>query len=415
MVFIPPVSALDGKYDKDYYSTNSILFYNPEDKTCTQSSLSSSAGSLIGNTNAEKIWNWLKSQGLSSEQTAGVMGNIQQESGFSPTRHEYDKGWTIGGWGLAQWTSGRRTAIALSIGGQPDLSPYYDSKYGTAATDGSGRNPGVPVDINLKLLDFELNYLMQESQGRKVSKTVASQGYGTAGESEWDTLKKQTTVESATIFWHNNFEGSSDSAAAVIKVRGGFASSAYDSFSGSSIQASSTGSSSTATATACPIGVVGGVVNGSFSQLVKAYAWPDYKGSGFTQKTQAYDAAITKAKIEHRYVGNNGIDCGGFVTTLMVDSGFDPTYNSNGKGGDTTVQLKWISANWDNLGNGRSINTASLQPGDVAMLPGHTFVYVGHIDGFNSVIASASNGVRSPMAGQESLTGASVTWFRKKG
>jgi len=416
LIFTPVINATDGKYDESFYSSNDILFYNPEDKTCSQTTLSSSAANLTGNTNAEKIWNWLKSQGLSNEQTAGVMGNIAVESGFNPTRHEEGKGWTVGGWGLVQWTGGRRTAIASSLSGQPNLSTYYSSQYGAAATDGSGRNPGVPVDINLQLLDFEMNYLMQESQGRKVSKTVASQGYGTAGANEWDTLKKQTTIEAATVFWHNNFEVSSQTASEVITSRGGAAVNAFNSFSGSTAT-SSTGSSSSSTATACPTSTTNSINfnGGNFSDTVKAYAWPDYHHAPYTQKMPAYLTAIEKAKSEGRYVGNNGVDCGGFVTTLMVDSGFDPTYNNNGKGGPTGVQQAWLDTHWDNLGNGSSINTANLKPGDVAMLPGHTFVYVGHIDGFNSVIASASNGTRSPMAGTDPLTASNVTWYRKKG
>ena len=60
-----------------------------------------------------------------------------------------------------------------------------------------------------------------------------------------------------------------------------------------------------------------------------------------------------------------------------------------------------------------------LQPGDVAMRTGHTFIFVGDIEGFDSNIASASysancNNARSPMAGRESITDSRLTWYRKK-
>ncbi len=419
VVFTPVVSAMDGKFDEAFYSSNDILFYNPEATTCSQSNLSSSAASLVGNTNAEKIWNWLKSQGLSNEQAAGVMGNITIESAhsFSPTIQQINSPWPKDGWGLAQWTSGRRTAIVSSLSKQADLAKYYDSAYGAVppAANG-GRSEGIPVDINIKLLDFELNYMMQESQGRTVSSSVASQGYGKAGASEWETLKKQVTIEDATVFWHNNFEVSDDTAAAVLSVRGGFAKTAFDSFSGGATAATPANGSSPA-ATNCPQSTTdsSNFNGGTLSETVKAYAWPDYKGKGFIQKMPAYQAAITKAKADGRYVGADGIDCGGFVTTLLVDSGFDPTYNSNGKGGATGSQLVWLQAHWDNLGKGSSINVANLKPGDVAISSGHTFVYVGQIDGFNSVIASSSQDSRAPMAGKESLTSSDITWFRKKG
>ncbi len=149
-----------------------------------------------------------------------------------------------------------------------------------------------------------------------------------------------------------------------------------------------------------------------FAAKVTAYAWPDYYPRPYTNMMPAYAAAVEKAKSEGRYVGAGGIDCGGFVTTLMVDSGFDPTYNSNGKGGSTAIQKTWLDANWQSLGP--VTNTAELRPGDVAMQPGHTFVFVGEIPGFNSTMASASLGERAPMADKYGLSGDGIVWYRKK-
>lgn len=166
-----------------------------------------------------------------------------------------------------------------------------------------------------------------------------------------------------------------------------------------------------------------------FAGKVLEYAWPDYKnpteGSrppempGWTTAWQAADKA-------GRYVGGDdyrGIDCGGFVTTLLIDSGFDPTYNhgsleSQGAG-YTVIQEAWLRANWTNLGNAGSIDPATLQPGDVAIKSGegrsgHTYVYVGSIPGFNSTVASASLDERAPMAGRENPTNSEFDWFRKK-
>ena len=53
----------------------------------------------------------------------------------------------------------------------------------------------------------------------------------------------------------------------------------------------------------------------------------------------AYAAAITKAKAEGQYVGNDGVDCGGFVTRLMIDSGFEPNYNYAGKLSDGAANV----------------------------------------------------------------------------
>jgi len=56
----------------------------------------------------------LRAQGYTPAQTAGVLGNFKQESGFNPRINEggfvgAPKG--QGGFGLAQWTGGRQTAL----------------------------------------------------------------------------------------------------------------------------------------------------------------------------------------------------------------------------------------------------------------------------------------------------------------
>lgn len=170
---------------------------------------------------------------------------------------------------------------------------------------------------------------------------------------------------------------------------------------------------------------VGGGSNfagGNLSETVLAYAWPEHHSAPYFRMMPAYKTAVEKAQSEGRYVGGGihpGIDCGGFVTTLLIDSGFEPNYNHSGRGGNTVTQKAWADANWQRLGSGSGIDTGTLQPGDVAFSPGHTFVYVGDIPNFGSKIASASYSTtgaswRTPMAGSESITSGSVTWYRKR-
>ena len=54
--------------------------------------------------NETVIWNFLISQGFSRIQTAGIMGNLQQEHQFSTTD-------VAGGLGIVQWTGDRRTNL----------------------------------------------------------------------------------------------------------------------------------------------------------------------------------------------------------------------------------------------------------------------------------------------------------------
>ncbi len=165
-------------------------------------------------------------------------------------------------------------------------------------------------------------------------------------------------------------------------------------------------------------------VSGEFAQLVKAYAWPEWHQAPFTNRMPDYANAVSQSISEGRYVGGSingvpGIDCGGFVTILVQNSGLEPNYNDTK--GTTDVQEAWVkSHNWTLLNSSASVpvDTSILQAGDVAFSNGHTFIYVGEIPGFDSNIASASYGqssARAPMAGLEDLhhgNGSVVRWYR---
>jgi len=164
-------------------------------------------------------------------------------------------------------------------------------------------------------------------------------------------------------------------------------------------------------------------VGDNFSDLVLAYAWPEYHQAVFVDRRPAYAEAVETSIREGRYVGGSvrgvaGIDCGGFVTILMQNSGLSPDYNS-GRGG-TSVQEPWVqNHNWIQLSDASNpIDPSTLQPGDVAFTDGHTFIFVGEIPGFESNIASASYGEdcgRAPMAGTEGLISngiENVRWYR---
>ena len=47
--------------------------------------LTDSYGTLSGTTTTMQVWNYFRSAGFSEEATAGIMGNLYQESGVDPT------------------------------------------------------------------------------------------------------------------------------------------------------------------------------------------------------------------------------------------------------------------------------------------------------------------------------------------
>jgi beta-N-acetylhexosaminidase len=160
------------------------------------------------------------------------------------------------------------------------------------------------------------------------------------------------------------------------------------------------------------------------------YAWPDYRGRNYTTNKPEWAAVVANAPTSGRYVGGTrfpGVDCGGFVTNLLIDSGFDTKYNHSGLKSEgaswTPTQYAWLTDPANGWNEVSITDPSQLQPGDVAITrinPGHTFIWVGDVAQsvpgavFGSKIASASMDDRAPMAdtSQDPLE-ARFAWFRK--
>lgn len=352
----------------------------------------SSGAPLEGSDNQQKVWNYFKSKGFSDAQTAAIMGNFAWESG-DPTFNKATSSEEAsggGGFGIAQWTGSRRTEITNAA-----------IRDGRPLTD----------------LSFQLDYAYAEIQTR------TERDGGTKTEEQG--LKEISDVAKATEYFMYNHERPGDLR---LKERTDFANQFLAKYgTGDNSTSAGSGSSGSSSGASCAAGGDGSNAGGPGAQcgehnligVIKCYAWPQYKGSGFTEALPAYTEAVKKAQSEGRYVGGNsmpGIDCGGFITTVMIDSGFEPGYNNNGKGGPTATQFDWTSKNWTTLGKASSINVADLRPGDVANdRDNHTYMWVGPVDGFEPTnIASASLQDRAPMAGHENPTSGNFTWFGKR-
>lgn len=78
---VTQASALTNE-EKDYFNRNNIIYYNPDGTDgCIDAS---AAAEISGSTAAEKAWTGFRSVGFTAEQTAAIMGNITNESGFNP-------------------------------------------------------------------------------------------------------------------------------------------------------------------------------------------------------------------------------------------------------------------------------------------------------------------------------------------
>lgn len=120
-----------------------------------------SISSLSGSSTQAKVWNNLKARGLSDAQVAGIMGNIERESGFKTNAKE------VGGTGigLVQWSFARAN----------NLKAYAKSR-GKAWTD----------------LQTQLDFLWHELNTSEISALNA--------------LKKATSASSASNIFQQKFE-----------------------------------------------------------------------------------------------------------------------------------------------------------------------------------------------------------------
>lgn len=384
--------------DEPFYSGNDILFYDPR---CDESQAGGTKLTLNGKDNIEKVMKFLiaPEQGLTIAQAAGVVGNLLAESGLDPSiiqgGAKADPNYTPVngvGFGIAQWTFTGRQKPLMEF-----MKPYGD----------------------ITNLDGQVAFMWSELTG------VYSDALR--------DLKVAPTYLAATISFHKHYEKSADSASRVEQTRGGFAKAVYDEYKDTESISGSRITDSMRTGE----GRSSAIPDNEFAQsclpteggkgligLVKQYAWEEYKGVGTKEAikpTDAYRDAVQAAIGQKRYVGGTmypGIDCGGFVTILIVDSGFDKEYNYGSllaKGaGNTIRQEAWLKKNWKRISD---TDPTDRQPGDVAINDTHTYIYVGP-EAFpnKKPIASASWDERAPMQGSESVVNngySQFRWYRK--
>ena len=160
----------------------------------------STAISADAEANLVTILQFFTSNGLSLAAAAGIAGNLKMESGFNPA---IIQGGAIAppgyipvnsvGFGLAQWTFTSRQQPLVDLA----------ASRGASVTD----------------LGIQLDYMWQELNGGWISTLTAL-----------DAIKTDP-VEAAVIF-HELYEGSADSSAAVINNRGGAATAIYNQYQG---------------------------------------------------------------------------------------------------------------------------------------------------------------------------------------
>lgn len=137
--------------------------------------------------------------------------------------------------------------------------------------------------------------------------------------------------------------------------------------------------------------------------LLLAWAWPEYHKAPYTTRMPDYAAYMDNVATYHP---DGGVDCGAFVSNIIIASGWDLSYPA----GPVSSQKTYLSSSWN------EVSAKSRKLGDVGVKKTghHVILYVGNIPGFGSTTASASMGERAPMAGSSGENLDNYTWYRKK-
>lgn len=146
-----------------------------------QQTSASSASVINTDTPEGYIWNFFMGKGFSSQAIAGILGNAQQESGLSPTRHTSGSNY----WGLFQWDTGGRWVRIQEAIKDAGLGKYLAEEYQV-----SGGDKKIPTEDLKKLLEIELKGAMNEDR------------------SDWKgKIKSANSVDEATEIFLIYFEG----------------------------------------------------------------------------------------------------------------------------------------------------------------------------------------------------------------
>ncbi len=223
---------------------------------------------ISGNDNIKIAFEYFTLKGLTPEQSAGIVGNLIQESNVNPFAEE-NPGTDSGGKGIAQWTGGRRIDFedAAAAAGVLTRKADYDRL-------GSDQEKN---DARLKALQFNLDYLWQEGTSRGDIDKLRTEG---------------VDIASSVVSWEKWFERAGKP---VLANRLAGANAAYNKYAAS---APTTGEGGAAASAGCTGSALAQqVVEIALAEVGIKEGTPEcnkyFEGSGITCST-AWCAAFTR-------------------------------------------------------------------------------------------------------------------------
>jgi len=323
----------------EFYSSNDILFYSAKATECAETS---PLLKLEKSDTQKQIFELLLAGGFNAGQVSAIMGNIYAESGFNSASEE--PGGPLMGYGLAQWTGGRRT----------NLETFAQQK-GVAASD-------IPMQIEFLIKEYKDSY-----------KTVLDKS----------DFKTGTDVVKSTEAFMINFEAPlmspENDPAALYSKRIPAAEMIYNFYSSLSplSPVATTSADNCIQDNVNAAGIVATAVN-------------------LANKTPATDGMVNKSDaspeyqaVKDKYSPGGGnetwSDCGRFVATVIKSSGTDANYPTVG----VSNQLSYINKNPSKYKTIKNAQYNDLKPGDIVIISGtatvngktevvgHTLIYTG--------------------------------------
>lgn len=199
----PPIPVFATSSDPEQPSTpeeirsyrSNTAWYDPSAGICD----SNATTTLVGKDNIEKAFNFFLGKGLSAPQSAGIVGNLRQESGVNPSSNNTAAGpagvnpstiipgETWNGGGIAQWEDYQSTPTRWT--GPSGLLNFVAGK---GTFDGKPQGDG----RNWKLLAPQLDFVWWEMNNTQKSTLTR--------------VKTTTTVENATIAFEEEYERAGD-------------------------------------------------------------------------------------------------------------------------------------------------------------------------------------------------------------
>lgn len=352
------------------------------------------------NKQAEEIYHVLSAYGLDDNAIAGVLGCFTRESHLDPTAVEgiFDEPYTYG--------PKKRAAM--------EHLASYTSKVSTGSSQytNGGACPGIGLGQwtggnGLKLLAAAKKmgkpwYTLEVQLAYLLSTPTPT---GMPAKQFWQGMEKANSANAAVDYFLTHWEGVPGNAE---QEREGYAHHFKQEFSkwgkgtkddpivksvislAGEASSSATEAAVNSAAASCAQAQMDKMDNSSSAKAALSYAWDNEQlatGNNGTQLYQKVHDGIFPGDPYYKSCDRN-------VAMAMRWSGTDINYPI----GPTTAQLQYLktSHKWKRIGSTSSFDYKKLQPGDVMVKDGHTYLYVGHDMIKKSIMAGEHKASRVP-------------------